>query len=208
MKKLIKSILLFPVKIIYNNKVLSFLNRTHAVFCWKAYSKNLKKLGVNSYVGSGVQLRGNQYIEIGDRFSAGRGLILQAWDFYEGQHFTPEIIIGNDVMLTDHIQISCIDKIVLGDNTLVGQNVYISDNSHGFADSSAVGVPPLKRPLTSKGPVIIGENVWIGRGVIILSGVTIGNNAIIGANSVVTKDVPENCVVAGAPAKVIKKLIQ
>ena len=109
-------------------------------------------------------------------------------------------------MLTDYVQISCIDRIVLGDHLLVGQNVYISDNSHGNADATAIGTPPLERPLTSKGPVVIGKNVWIGRNSTILSGVTIGDNAIIGANSVVTRDVPENCVVAGSPAKPIKFL--
>ena len=52
----------------------------------------------------------------------------------------------------------------------------------------------------------IGNNVWVGYNVIILKGVIIGENSVIGAGSVVVKDIPENCIAAGNPAKVIKKL--
>lgn len=62
---------------------------------------------------------------------------------------------------------------------------------------------PQKRPITSKGPVIIGDNVWIGDKATILPGVTIGDGAVIAANAVVTENVPEFSVVAGIPAKVI-----
>ena len=65
---------------------------------------------------------------------------------------------------------------------------------------------PLKRPLVSKGGVVIGDNVWICDNVCILSGVTIGNGAIVAANAVVTHDVPPYTMVAGVPAKVIKSL--
>lgn len=66
-------------------------------------------------------------------------------------------------------------------------------------------IPPTQRPVYSKGPVIIGNNVWIGDKATILPNVSIGNGAIIAANSVVTKDVPEYCIVAGNPAKIIKQ---
>ena len=67
-------------------------------------------------------------------------------------------------------------------------------------------MPPKLRRLYSKGPIVIGDNVWIGDKVIILDGVKIGNNSIIAAGTVVTKDVPDFCVVAGNPAKIIKNL--
>ena len=63
---------------------------------------------------------------------------------------------------------------------------------------------PLERPITSKGPVVIGNNVWIGDKATILPGVTIGDGAVIAANAVVTKDVPAYSVVGGNPARVIK----
>lgn len=202
----LKKILIWLLYPFFNAKVISRFDTVKDCIFWKSVSKKLKKVGKNSVVGSDLQIRGMEYIEIGDNFTAGKGTTLQAWDSYENQKFNPEIIIGNNVMLTDYIQISAINKVVLGDNLLVGQNVYISDNSHGNADETAIGIAPIKRSLTSKGPVIIGKNVWIGRGAVILSGVTVGDNAIVGANSVVTRDVPANSVVAGSPAKIIKYL--
>ena len=80
----------------------------------------------------------------------------------------------------------------------------ITDNSHGETDYDTLLQPPLMRLVTSKGPVIIGKDVWIGDKATILPGVTIGEGAVIAANSVVTKDVPAYSVVAGNPAKVIK----
>lgn len=201
--KKILSCLLYPF---FNAKTISLFNTVKYCIFWKSVSKKLKKVGKNSAVGSHLQIRGMEHIEIGDNFTAGKGTTLQAWDSYEDQKFNPQIIIGNDVMLTDYVQISAINKVVLGDNLLVGQSVYISDNAHGNADKTAIDIAPIKRPLTSKGPVIIGKNVWIGRGAVILSGVTVGDNAIIGANSVITKDVPANSVVGGVPAKIIRYL--
>ena len=71
------------------------------------------------------------------------------------------------------------------------------------------GVVEVERPIRVQGiykrDVTVGNNVWIGYGACILRGVTVGDNSIIGTNAVVTKDVPPNSVVAGVPAKVIRK---
>ena len=87
---------------------------------------------------------------------------------------------------------------------LTGKWVTITDNSHGETDKTTLGMRPQERPITSKGPVIIGNNVWIGDKATILPGVTIGDGAVIAANAVVTKDVPAYSVVGGNPARVIK----
>ena len=89
---------------------------------------------------------------------------------------------------------------------LMASRIYISDHSHGEINSEALMLPRLQRPLVSKGPVIIEDNVWIGEGVCIMPGVTVGRNSIIGANAVVTKSFPANCVIAGIPATIIKNL--
>lgn len=81
----------------------------------------------------------------------------------------------------------------------------ITDHYHGNTKKlhEISAIMPNMRPLTSKGPVYIGENVWIGDGVVVLPNVTIGTGAIIGANSVVTRDIPAYSVAVGVPAKVI-----
>lgn len=86
----------------------------------------------------------------------------------------------------------------------MGNDILITDNSHGLSDIKQMDVAPNYCPLYSKGPVIIEDNVWIGEKTSILPGVHIGQGSIIGANSVVTKDVPAYSVVAGNPAKIIK----
>ena len=84
---------------------------------------------------------------------------------------------------------------------MIADSVSIRDTDHEFSK--------LYEPMINQGiktaPVIIKDNVWIGYGAVINKGVTIHSGAIIGANAVVTKDVPENCIVGGVPAKVIKQ---
>ena len=101
--------------------------------------------------------------------------------------------------------ITCANKIIIGDSLLTGKWVTITDNSHGETDKVTLGMRPQKRPISSKGPVEIGNNVWIGDKATILPSVTIGDGAVIAANSVVIKDVLAYGVVGGNPAKVIKR---
>ncbi len=204
MKKIVKKLLKALTRPIYNPRVLAFLKRTHEKLVWSAYAKHLHSLGENATIGSGLQIRGMEYMDIGHRFTAGKDLTLQAWDSYAGQSFSPRLTIGDDVMLTDFVQISCAHQICIGNRVLVGQSVYISDNSHGDTDAQSLKIPPLNRPLAVKGPVIIEDDVWIGRCATILSGVHIGKGAVIAAGAVVNKDVPAYSVAAGVPAKIIK----
>lgn len=103
--------------------------------------------------------------------------------------------------------ISAINKVLIGNNVLMASFVYISDHSHGNVnDMDGVVEHPLERPLYSKGPIIIEDDVWLDEKVSVMPGVHIGRGAIIGANSVVTKDIPAYAVAVGAPAKVIKML--
>ncbi|WP_276573980.1 acyltransferase [Solitalea lacus] len=170
-------------------------------------SKQFKDFGNNSGINKPIYLTGGKYITIGDNFHCDHRLRLDAIDAYNNQVFTPSIVIGNNVTMQKDCHIGAIDKIVIGNNVLMGSKIFISDHSHGDTSLSSILLPPLERPLISKGPIYIENNVWIGEGAVILSGVTIGENSIIGANTVVTKSVPKNSVAAGNPAKIIKELI-
>lgn len=143
-----------------------------------------------------------------DCISIGRGTIfddyifLTAWRLYQN---VPILVIGENCNFGAFDHITCTNKIVIGNNVLTGKWVTISDNSHGNTDQMTLYTPPNKRKIISKGPVIIGDNVWIGDKATILPGVTLGEGCVVGANSVVTKDVPAYSVVAGNPAKLIKR---
>lgn len=115
------------------------------------------------------------------------------------------LVMGVNCKINDRVHISAHESVVIGDNVLMASNIFISDNSHGSygANGSHPDEAPDNRKIMTK-PVRIGDNVWIGEGVAILPGVAIGSGAIIGANSVVTRDVPDSTIVAGAPAKPIK----
>ena len=148
-------------------------------------------------------LLGTKHISIGENTKFHDYLYLTVW----GEPSADVVIsIGNGCNFGAFNHITAINRIDIGDNCLTGKWVTISDNDHGTTDRSDLELPPLRRKVFSKGPVIIGRNVWIGEKATILGGVTIGDGAVIGANSVVTKDVPPYSVVAGMPAKVIKQV--
>ena len=115
-----------------------------------------------------------------------------------GEH-EGEITIGKYSLITPGVRIMAAEKIEIGDACMIAHGAYISDADwHGIYDRA--------KPVGTTKPVILKENVWIGDSAIICKGVTIGKNSIIGAGSVVTKDVDENSIYAGNPAKFIKKL--
>jgi acetyltransferase-like isoleucine patch superfamily enzyme len=106
--------------------------------------------------------------------------------------------IGKNVFINSCCRFQDNGGIEIGDKTMIGPNVTIVTVNHEINPETRINAVPK--------PVKIGKNVWIGAGCTILPGVIIGENSIIGAGSVVTKDVPANIVVAGNPAKLIKKI--
>ena len=164
--------------------------------------------GSDISIGEDYSVIGGAFITIGNAFSAGRFLKLQAWEKYRGEktEYTPKIKIGSDVSVMDNCHISCMNRVEIGDGCLLGDNVFITDNFHGNSSDAELSIPPIERKLVSKSPVIIGKNVWIGRNVCVMPGVTIGDGAIIGANAVVTHDIPAYNVALGTPARPIKQL--
>lgn len=145
-------------------------------------------------------------IHIGEYTNFSKDIWLTAWCTENG-FCKPFLKIGKHCCFGAYNHITCANRVVIGDNCLTGKWVTITDNSHGETDYDSLCIPPSKRSVTSKGPVIIGNNVWIGDKATILPGVTIGDGVVVAANTVVTKDVPAYSVVAGNPARIIKKHI-
>ena len=212
MKNLIKKFIACIVRLyshLYTYHFYEWLNGKRNLF-YTMWIKNF--LGeVGEHTGFQYPLRlqggGSRRIHIGNRTSIQAYGVLGCWEHYgKDEHYEPEIIIGDDCSIGEYCHITAINKITIGDGLLTGRFVYIGDNAPGGLSWEEASVPPIKRHLTSKGEIRIGNNVWIGDKVTILGGVTIGDNVIIGANSVVTHDVPSNSIVAGMPANVIKQL--
>lgn len=110
------------------------------------------------------------------------------------------IHVGDDFLSNYNLTILDVAPVTIGNNVMIGPNVDIYTVNHPM---TAQG----RRDYLAKGfPVNIGNDVWIGGKVSIMPGVTIGNNVVIAAGAVVTKDVPDNVLVGGVPAKVIKTL--
>ncbi len=171
----------------------------------KDYENLLPHHGKNFHIASGAQIYCGEYITIGDNFHAGFDFRIQAVDRYGDQYFKPNMIIGNNVSFEDQCHIGCAEKIEIGDNTLIASKVFITDHFHGNITKDDLENAPAKRLLSTK-PVKIGKNVWIGEGVSIMPGVTLGDKVIVGTNAVVTHSFEANSVIAGCPAKTIRKL--
>ena len=190
------------------SSVERFRNRELEANLYQSFSNDLKDV----HFGIIGQIRCPQCISIGKGSGFGDWLYLTAWDSFHcvidgretEQHFTPSLIIGDDCHFGAFNHITCINSIHIGDRLLTGKWVTITDNNHGDTSGDTLRVSPIMRPLVSKGPVVIGNDVWIGDKATILPGVTIGDGAVIAANSVIVKDVPAYSVVAGNPAKVVK----
>lgn len=182
-----------------------------------SYKKLFKSVGAGMIVGKGIAMRHPGNIVLGDRVAIDDYVLLDA-----SGAGSEGITIGNDVIISrncviqgktgpvaigDRTDLGCNAILSSGMGIYIGSSVLIAGNCYiggGRYISDRLDIPMMEQGLYSKGPVVIGDDVWLGAGAIVLDGVKVGKGCIVGAGAVVTKDLPDYAIATGVPAKVLK----
>lgn len=160
------------------------------------YKQKFGAIGNKSALLSPLQLDSTTSVFLGNGVYINHG----AWLMGNAEK-TRTLTIDDGTVIGHFAHIIAMHSIHIGPNVLVADKVFISDCTHEYAEPT---IPIIQQPVRLLNPVSVGEGSWLGENVCIL-GASVGKHCVIGANSVVTKDVPDYCVAAGNPAKVIKK---
>ena len=159
------------------------------------------RFGRNSVLQPPLRLSGEERVEIGDGVFVAANSWLQALP--DGDNRAAALCIGSGTSIAGACVISAVRSVILEENVLLARNVYISDHIHRYADKDQ---PVLSQGVDKVEPVRICRGAWLGQNVVVCPGVTIGRGAVIGANSVVKSDIPDWCVAAGAPARMVQEI--
>ncbi|KRF15558.1 transferase [Nocardioides sp. Soil797] len=146
---------------------------------------------------------GERGIHIGTETLIGRSCTLTL-GYGPGDNALPErgLVIGDRCVFGTRSTITAHESIEIGDDVWFGQGVFVSDASHGYQDPET----PIGNQLGQHQPVTVGSGSWIGHQAIILPGARIGRNVVVAAGSVVRGEVADHTIVAGVPARVVRRL--
>jgi acetyltransferase-like isoleucine patch superfamily enzyme len=145
---------------------------------------------------------GERWIEIGDKTMIAE-LVTMCAGMAPGHDLGPDPVlrVGNGCVIGRGSHIVAHQSIDVGDDVFTGPYVYITDQNHKYEDIDL----PIGRQWPVNSAVSIGAGSWLGTGVVVLPGANIGRNVVVAAGSVVRGTVPDNCVVAGVPARVVRR---
>jgi acetyltransferase-like isoleucine patch superfamily enzyme len=132
-------------------------------------------------------------VKIGRRFVAESDVYLKVVDDNASLEFGDFVFIGRGS------EFDVIERVSVGDHTVIAPGCFITDHDHGMSPHARVDE---QRGVAK--PVTIGSDVWLGTKVVVVAGVSIGDGAVVGASSVVTRDVPPMAVVVGVPARLVR----
>lgn len=163
------------------------------------YKSSMGRFGEKSVIINPLKINGKKRIFIGDKVVIEYKTWLAAMPLTRYDDCKLEIKDGVNIGHFNHIYAT--KSIIIEENVLTADRVYISDNLHRYDD---INVPIKLQPIIQKKEVVIGKGSWLGENVCVI-GAKIGKHCVIGANSVVTHDIPDYCVAVGSPAKIIKR---
>ncbi|MBO0771949.1 MAG: acyltransferase [Actinobacteria bacterium] len=145
---------------------------------------------------------GEHWIAIGEGTLIGAFVTMSA-GLVPGQDLGPDPVlrIGDRCVIGRGSHIVAHQSLEIGDDVWTGPYVYITDQNHGYAEPDV----PIGRQLPVNRATSIGAGSWLGAGTIVLPGARIGRNVVIAAGSVVRGEVPDRCVVAGVPARIVRE---
>ena len=147
---------------------------------------------------------GEAWIDIGDETMIGAQVTLCA-GMLPGQDLgaRPVLRVGDRCVVGRGSHIVAHHSILIGDDVFTGPYVYITDQNHGYADPAV----PIGRQWPRNAAVSIGQGSWLGAGVVVLPGACIGRNVVVAAGSVVRGTIPDHCVAAGVPARIVREYV-
>lgn len=132
-------------------------------------------------------------LKVGARFHAEEDVYLKIVSDEASLTFGDSVFVGRGS------EFDVIQKISVGDNTVIAPGCFITDHNHGLSPTRRID-----QQACVADPVTIGTDVWLGANVVVVAGVKIGDGAVVGANAVVTRDVPSMAIVAGVPARSLR----
>jgi acetyltransferase-like isoleucine patch superfamily enzyme len=188
------------------HRVWSWITDVGIVSPDDARGQRYRRLGVGSALGFPPgPIVGEGWISIGSGTLIGPFVSLAAGlpDEPLGPDDGPFVVIGDRCNIGRGSSINGRCSIVIEDDVTTGPNVYITDHNHQYADIDV----PIGRQWVDEAPVRIGAGSWLGTGVVVLPGADIGRHVTVAAGSVVRGKVPDNSVIAGAPAKVVRQFV-
>lgn len=178
--------------------LVKFKNKIFSLVFNFLFSSSFQRYGKNNRIYWPDAIQGSHYISIDSNVVVRNGAWLLA---LKHGNIDPDLTIHSNTYIGRYSHIVSVRSVIIGSNVLIADKVYISDNIHEF---NKINLPIKNQSILFKSAVTIHDGAWLGENVCII-GASVGKNAIVAANSVVTRDVPDYTVVAGAPAKVIKK---
>ncbi len=181
------------------NMTKRIARRVYSFFFMIIHKNVFGAFGNNVRVYRPLQIDGYENIFIGDNVTILDGVWLASLNLTGEKGVKLEIGSGTSIGHLNHIYST--KAIIIENNVLTADKVYISDNMHSYED---INVPIMGQSIKQCQSVVIGEGSWLGENVCVI-GASVGKHCIIGANAVVTTDIPDYCVAVGVPARVIKR---